>query len=70
MRQNSNTSLMVHSVDTLISVLSEKENLGEGDLIFTGTPAGVGRLKLGDQVKAWLKDDKEAIISHFSATCK
>ncbi len=69
-RQNSNTSLMVHSVDTLISVLSEKENLGEGDLIFTGTPAGVGRLKLGDQVKAWLKDDKEAIISHFSATCK
>ena len=70
LRQSSNTSLMVHSVDTLITALSEKENLQEGDLIFTGTPAGVGSLILGDEVKAWLKDDKEARISYFSATCE
>jgi len=70
LRQSSNTSLMIHSVDTLIAALREKENLQEGDLIFTGTPAGVGSLILGDEVKAWLKDDKEARISYFSATCE
>ena len=70
LRQSSNTSLMVHSVNTLIAALSEKENLTEGDLIFTGTPAGVGSLTPGDEVKAWLKDDKEARISYFSATCE
>ena len=70
LRQSSNTSLMVHSVDTLITALSEKENLQEGDLIFTGTPAGVGSLIPGDEVKAWLKDDKDGRISYFSATCE
>ena len=69
-RQSSNTSLMVHSVNTLIAALSEKENLTEGDLIFTGTPAGVGSLAPGDEVKAWLNDEKGARISHFSATCE
>ncbi|MBS72351.1 MAG: acylpyruvase [Thermoplasmata archaeon] len=70
LRQISNTSLMIHSVEVLISALSEKENLIEGDLIFTGTPAGVGSLTPGDKVKAWLKDDQQSIMSYFLAICK
>ena len=70
LRQISNTSLMIHSVEVLISALSEKENLIEGDLIFTGTPAGVGSLTPGDKVKAWLKDDHQSIMSYFLAICK
>ena len=61
---------MIHSVEVLISALSEKENLIEGDLIFTGTPAGVGSLTPGDKVKAWLKDDQQSIMSYFLAICK
>jgi fumarylpyruvate hydrolase len=69
-RQNSNTSLMVHSVDTLISALSEKEDLSQGDLIFTGTPSGVGPLAPSDKVTAWMKNEADEIISQFSGNCK
>ncbi len=69
LRQSSNTSLMVHSVDTLITALSEKEDLSEGDLIFTGTPAGVGPLTPRDKVSAWMKNEFGEIISQFSGTC-
>ena len=69
-RQSSNTSLMVHSVDTLIASLSEKEDLSEGDLIFTGTPAGVGPLAPSDRVSAWMKNKSGEVISQFSGTCQ
>ena len=69
-RQNSNTSLMVHSVDTLITALSEEEALSKGDLIFTGTPAGVGPLAPSDKVTAWMKNDAGEIISQFSGNCQ
>ncbi|MCS5526783.1 MAG: fumarylacetoacetate hydrolase family protein [Candidatus Poseidoniales archaeon] len=70
LRQSSNTSLMVHSVDTLITALSEKEALSEGDLIFTGTPAGVGPLAPNDKVTAWMKNESGEIISQFSGNCQ
>jgi 2-keto-4-pentenoate hydratase/2-oxohepta-3-ene-1,7-dioic acid hydratase in catechol pathway len=70
LRQSSNTSLMVHSVDTLITALSKKEPLSEGDLIFTGTPAGVGPLEPRDKVTAWMKNDSGEIISQFSGNCQ
>ena len=49
--QESRTSLLIFSVDELISFISRQFTLEEGDLIFTGTPAGVGPIKAGDVVE-------------------
>lgn len=54
--QDSNTSLMIHSVAELVSFLSSRIELKPGDVIATGTPAGVGAfqdalLTPGDQVE-------------------
>ncbi|HJV34978.1 fumarylacetoacetate hydrolase family protein [Geomonas sp.] len=51
-RQDGSTSLMIHRVPELISYLSSIFTLSPGDLILTGTPAGVGPIKSGDQVVA------------------
>jgi 2-keto-4-pentenoate hydratase/2-oxohepta-3-ene-1,7-dioic acid hydratase in catechol pathway len=50
MRQMASTRDMVFSVGTLIAYISSIMTLEPGDLIFTGTPAGVGELKNGDEV--------------------
>lgn len=50
MRQMASTRDMVFSVGTLIAYISSIMTLESGDLIFTGTPAGVGELKHGDEV--------------------
>jgi 2-keto-4-pentenoate hydratase/2-oxohepta-3-ene-1,7-dioic acid hydratase in catechol pathway len=49
--QQSDTSLMIFPVPFLISFISRQFTLMEGDLIFTGTPSGVGQLKSGDIVE-------------------
>lgn len=49
-RQRGNLSDLIWSVPEVISHLSGQVNLAPGDLIFTGTPAGVGALQRGDQV--------------------
>ena len=51
-RQNGSTSLMINSVARIISYLSGIFTLEEGDLILTGTPAGVGRVVAGDRMEA------------------
>lgn len=50
MRQMASTRDMVFNVSTLIAFISSVMTLEPGDLIFTGTPAGVGELKNGDVV--------------------
>ncbi|MCJ7434012.1 MAG: fumarylacetoacetate hydrolase family protein, partial [Anaerolineales bacterium] len=50
MRQMASTRDMVFNVPTLIAYISSIMTLEPGDLIFTGTPAGVGVLKNGDVV--------------------
>ena len=50
MRQMASTRDMVFNVPTLIAYISSVMTLEPGDLIFTGTPAGVGELKNGDEV--------------------
>ncbi len=50
MRQMASTRDMVFSVATLVAYVSSVMTLEPGDLIFTGTPAGVGPLKPGDRV--------------------
>ena len=51
LRQNSNTDQLVWSVAELISHLSGFYRLAPGDLIFTGTPAGVGPVQPGDRLE-------------------
>ena len=51
-KQQGNTSDMIFSVPALISFLSQYCALNKGDLIFTGTPAGVGKLNHGDIITA------------------
>ncbi|HMQ79391.1 MAG TPA: fumarylacetoacetate hydrolase family protein [Ignavibacteria bacterium] len=51
-KQSGNTSQMIFSVKYIISYLSFVFGLRKGDIIFTGTPAGVSRLVKGDSVSA------------------
>lgn len=56
--QKGNTSDMLHSVDKIISYVSQFFTLKMGDLIFTGTPSGVGRVNIGDQISGYIEDKK------------
>ncbi|HMU94044.1 MAG TPA: fumarylacetoacetate hydrolase family protein [Anaerolineales bacterium] len=50
MRQMASTRDMVFNINTLIAFISSVMTLEAGDIIFTGTPSGVGELKNGDMV--------------------
>jgi 2-keto-4-pentenoate hydratase/2-oxohepta-3-ene-1,7-dioic acid hydratase in catechol pathway len=54
--QRGNSSQMLFSIDKLISYLSVFMTLKNGDLIFTGTPAGVGPVEKGDYLEAFIED--------------
>lgn len=56
--QTGNTSNMIFSIDYLISYLSQYFTLKIGDLIYTGTPEGVGPVKIGDHLIAELEGQK------------
>ena len=49
-KQDSNTSFMVHRIDFLISFISKIMTLNRGDIILTGTPGGVGQILENDLV--------------------
>ena len=51
-KQSGSTSSMMWTVGELISYLSKQITLFPGDIIFTGTPSGVGSLKKGDNISA------------------
>lgn len=53
-KQQGNTRDMIHSAEELVSFVSKVFSLQKGDLIFTGTPAGVGQIVSGDSIKATL----------------
>ncbi|MDP5170234.1 MAG: fumarylacetoacetate hydrolase family protein [Bacteroidia bacterium] len=57
-RQNGDCADMIFSVPTLIAYITSIITLKKGDLIFTGTPAGVGPLHIGDHLEAWLEGEK------------
>jgi acylpyruvate hydrolase len=48
---------MIFPFDSIISYVSQFITLKIGDLIFTGTPAGVGPVKIGDRLQAYINDD-------------
>jgi fumarylpyruvate hydrolase len=51
LRQQGDLNELIWSVPEVISMLSESFELKAGDLIFTGTPAGVGPLQRGDRIE-------------------
>ena len=57
--QDGNTESMLWKIDELIAYVSKYFTLKKGDLIFTGTPAGVGKVKENDSLIGML-EDKEA----------
>lgn len=52
--QNGNTKDMIFSIDQLISYVSKFVTLKIGDLIYTGTPAGVGKVNIGDELFGYI----------------
>jgi 2-keto-4-pentenoate hydratase/2-oxohepta-3-ene-1,7-dioic acid hydratase in catechol pathway len=51
-RQNTRTSRMIYSVAQIVSFASQSLTLLPGDVILTGTPAGVGPIRAGDELEA------------------
>ena len=56
--QNGNTALMIFSPEQIIAFVSQYFTLRVGDLIFTGTPKGVGKVSENDLLEAFLEDRK------------
>ncbi len=56
--QQGNSADMLYSVDELIAYLSRFFTLRTGDLIFTGTPAGVGPVIIGDHLEGYLEEER------------
>lgn len=55
-RQQARTSQMIYSVGNIVSFASQALTLLPGDVIFTGTPSGVGPIRAGDQLEAQISD--------------
>ena len=49
---------MIFSFEDIISFISKYITLKTGDLIFTGTPAGVGPVEIGDRLEAFIEGEK------------
>jgi 2-keto-4-pentenoate hydratase/2-oxohepta-3-ene-1,7-dioic acid hydratase in catechol pathway len=47
---------MIHSISQIIAFVSQSLTLLPGDVILTGTPAGVGPIRAGDEVEAEIGD--------------
>lgn len=56
--QVGNTSLMLFSFDYIISYVSKFFMLKKGDIIFSGTPEGVGPVQMGNRLEAFIEDKK------------
>lgn len=52
--QQGNSGDMIFNFEQIISYLSKRFTLKKGDLIFTGTPAGVGKINIGDKYQAYI----------------
>ncbi len=57
-KQDGNSGNMIFSFDRIISYVSQFISLKMGDLIFTGTPEGVGPITKGDRLQAFIGEEK------------
>ena len=69
-RQLASTETMVHSVESLLEHLNNWYDLEPGDLVWTGTPKGVGPMSPGDSVNAWMNNSEGERISVLNAVCE
>jgi len=56
LRQDSTTACMIRRIPEIIEFITTAFTLEEGDIILTGTPAGVGRVESGDQMDTWIEN--------------
>ena len=56
--QNGNTRLMLWKIDELIAHVSTYFMLKKGDILFTGTPSGVGKVKRNDYLQGWIENEE------------
>jgi len=57
-RQQGNTRDLLFPFENIIAFVSQYITLKKGDLIFTGTPPGVSKVKVGDRLEGYLEDEK------------
>ena len=57
-KQQGNTSLMLFPYEEIISYISKFIMLKKGDIIFTGTPKGVGPIAIGNKLEAFIEEEK------------
>ncbi len=57
-RQRGNTKNMIHTIDEIVAFVSQYFTLKMGDLIYTGTPSGVGEVTIGDRLQAYIGEKK------------
>jgi 2-keto-4-pentenoate hydratase/2-oxohepta-3-ene-1,7-dioic acid hydratase in catechol pathway len=57
MVQQGNSKNMLHNFDYLVSYISNYFSINIGDLIFTGTPAGVGEVVVGDELEGAIENE-------------
>jgi len=57
-KQQGNTGFMLFNFDYIVAYLSKFFTLRTGDLIFTGTPKGVGPVKIGNVLSAYIENEK------------
>ena len=69
-RQLASTETMVHSVESLLEHLNNWYDLEPWDLVWTGTPKGVGPMSPGDSVNAWMDNSEGERISVLNAVCE
>lgn len=67
MLQLGNSELMIQDFHSLISFISKNYELKEGDIIFTGTPIGIGEVFAGDSLEAFFEDDTAVELTVESA---
>ena len=53
--QSGNSGEMITSIAKIVSLASRYFTLKTGDLIFTGTPSGVGKVEIGDEIKGFIE---------------
>ncbi|WP_460880860.1 fumarylacetoacetate hydrolase family protein [Pontibacter rugosus] len=57
-KQKGNSKMMLNTFDDIIAYISQFITLKTGDIIFTGTPEGVGPVKIGDRLEGYVEDKK------------
>ena len=61
--QSGNTANMIYDIDTLIAYVSQYMTLKIGDILFTGTPAGVGPVAIDDKLTGYLNSEESFTLN-------